>query len=314
LTDEQLKAIEQLESYRAITSWSSVGTDANGNPIEDKAEITIEYTKEPLARRMAMMIDTTSEVTQTVQTFDIYQIGQDMYMNAGEDIGWMRIQQDNSPFDDPNVALLTGGQLFSNLNDLKRVRPDQKINGVDSRHYTFDEQVLGKLIGDATGDVNAEGDVWIAKDGGFVTKYEISIEIKDGNAGMLDPTMANGTFNMAWELRDVNSKDITIELPAEAAAGAQLAGFDEDFPTPDGSTIQAASNAFVIVQTDLPVADATAFYDEALADLGWTKDEAGSGEFGDMTSLRYTKDGVELSILISVDSESGKTQVMANAQ
>ena len=34
LTDEQLKAIEKLDSYRAVTSWSSKGTDAEGKPID----------------------------------------------------------------------------------------------------------------------------------------------------------------------------------------------------------------------------------------------------------------------------------------
>ena len=235
-------------------------------------------------------------------------------MNAGADVGWIRIQQDQSPFDDPSISLMTGGQLFNNLEDLKRVRPDEKINGVDSRHYTFDEKVLGKLIGDATGDVKADGDVWIAKDGGYVTKYVLTIEVKGGNAGMLDPNMAEGTFSMAWELQDVNNKDIKIELPAEAAAGTSLAGFDGDFPTPEGSTVQASSNTFVIVQTDLAVEDAAKFYEEALTKLGWTKDDGESGAFGGMSSLSFTKDGVQLSVLINKDEASGKTQIMANAQ
>jgi hypothetical protein len=314
LTDEQLKAIEKLDSYRAVTSWTSKGTDAEGKPIDDSAEISIEYTKEPLARSMSMAIDSTSELTSTKQSFDIYQIDKDMYMNAGADVGWIRIQQDQSPFDDPSISLMTGGQLFSNLEDLKRVRPDEKINGIDSRHYTFDEQVLGKLIGEATGDVKADGDVWIAKDGGYVTKYVLAIEVKGGNAGMLDPNMAEGTFSMAWELRDVNNKDIKIELPAEAKAGTSLAGFDGDFPTPEGATVNASSASFVIVQTDLPVEDAAKFYEEALTKLGWTKDDSNSGGFGGMSSLSFTKDGVQLSVLINKDEASGKTQIMANAQ
>ena len=314
LTDEQLKAIEKLDSYRAVTTWNSKGTDAEGKPIDDSAEINIEYTKEPLARHMSMGIDSTSDVTPTVQYFDIYQIDKDMYMNAGQDVGWIRIQQDQSPFDDPSISLMTGGQLFNNLEDLKRVRPDEKVNGVDSRHYTFDEKVLGKLIGDATGDVKADGDVWIAKDGGYVTKYVLMIEVKGGNAGMLDPNMAEGTFSMAWELRDVNNKDIKIELPAEAKAGTSLAGFDGDFPTPEGATVNASSASFVIVQTDLPVEDAAKFYDEALTKLGWTKDDSNSGAFGSTSSLSFTKDGVQLSVLINQDEATGKTQIMANAQ
>ena len=170
------------------------------------------------------------------------------------------------------------------------------------------------LFGSATGDVKADGDVWIAKDGGYVTKYVLAIEVKGGNAGMLDPNMAEGTFSMAWELQDVNKKDIKIELPAEAAAGTSLAGFDGDFPSPEGSTVQASSNTFFIVQTDLAVEDAAKFYEEALTKLGWTKDDSNSGAFGGMSSLSFTKDGVQLSVLINKDETSGKTQIMANAQ
>ena len=314
LTEAQLEAIEKLDSYRAIVTWTSQGTDAEGNPIDDTLQMTVEYTKEPLARRMTMAIDSSTQPTQTLQSYDMYQIGQDMYMNGGSDVGWIRIQNDESPFSDPSVMLMTDGQIFSNLENFDRVRPDEKINGVDSRHYKFDEQSLGKLIGDASGEVKADGEVWIAKDGGFVTKYLLTIEVKDGNAGSLDPNMVDGTFNMSWELKDVNSKDITIELPAEATAATNLAGFESGFPTPDGATVQASSNTFVIVLTDLPVADATAFYEEALADLGWTKDEGSSGTFGDMTSLTFSKDGTQLSLVIMIDEASGKTQIMANAQ
>ena len=119
---------------------------------------------------------------------------------------------------------------------------------------------------------------------------------------------------MAWELRDVNNKDIEIELPAEAKAGTSLAGFDGDFPTPEGATLQASSGMFVIVQTDLTVEDAAKFYDETLSKLGWTSDESSSNSFGDMSSLSFTKDGVQLSVLISKDEATGKTQIMANAQ
>ena len=42
LTDEQLKAIEKLDSYRAVTSWTSKGTDAEGKPIDSSAGISIE--------------------------------------------------------------------------------------------------------------------------------------------------------------------------------------------------------------------------------------------------------------------------------
>jgi len=314
LSEDQLKDIENLDSYRAITTWSSKGKDAEGKALENSTEITIEYTKEPPAQHMAMATSSTNaDQTEDVQAFDIYQIGKDMYMSSGEDGTWMRVQQDESPID-PSFSGLSGGQFFTNLEDLKRVRPDQNINGIDSRHYTYDERVLGMLFGSATGDVKAEGDVWIAKDGGYVTKYVVTIEVKNGSGDILAPTMTEGSSSLAWELQEVNSKDLKIELPKEAVAGATLAGFDEAFPTPEGSSVQASSGDFAMIQTDLTAEEVAKFYEDTLSKLGWTKDESSSSAFGGMTSLSFAKDGVQLSVMISADEDSGKTQIMASAQ
>lgn len=313
LSEDQLAALEKLESYRLVVTFSSKGTDAEGEPIDDIAEIITEYTRDPEARRMVMNFVDNTDPGAEQDALESFQIGQDMYMFAGDDVGWMRISTEESPFADPDLAMITSGNIFSDLEEMRRVRPDEKISGIDSRHYEFDEQVLGKVFGQDVGAVTATGDVWIAKDGGFVTKYVLAIEVAGGNGGIFDPNLASGVIEMSFELQDVNG-DITIELPEEAAAGATLAGFTGAFPVPDGSRVQAASANFTIVESDVPVAEALAFYEQALAELGWTKDEAGSMTMGDMASFTFTKDGVLLSLLVSLDSNTGKTQIMANAQ
>jgi len=313
LSEDQLAALEALDSYRLLVSFSSKGTDADGQPIDDVAQITTEYTKDPEARRLVMNFVDNTDPSAEQLPLESFQIGSDMYMFAGEDMGWMRISSEESPFDDPELSMITSGNIFSNLEQLRRVRPDEEIGGIDSRHYQFDEQVLSKVFGEDVGDVKASGDVWIAKDGGFVTKYALVIDVKSGSGGLFDPTLASGVIEMSFELQDVNS-DITIELPEEATAGATLAGFDGAFPVPDGGRIQAASANFTIVESDAPVAEMIAFYEEALAALGWTKDEQGSFSMDDMASTTFTKDGVQLSLVVSLDSDSGKTQIMASAQ
>jgi hypothetical protein len=313
LSEEQLAALEELDSYRLVVSFSSKGTDADGATIDDSAEIITEYTQDPEARRMVMNFVDNTDPSAAPDSMESFQIGQDMYMFAGEDVGWMRISTEESPFADPELSMITSGNIFSNLDELRRVRPDQKIGGIDSRHYQFDEQVLSKVFGEDVGDVTATGDVWIAKDGGFVTKYVLSIDVASGNGGIFDPNLASGAIEMSFELQDVNG-DITIEVPEEAAAGASLAGFDGAFPAPEGSRVQAASANFTILESDAPVAEVVAFYEEAMAELGWTKDEEGSMTMGDMASYTFTKDGVQLSLLVSLDSNTGKTQIMVSAE
>jgi predicted small lipoprotein YifL len=313
LSEDQLAALEKLESYRLVVTFSSKGTDAEGEPIDDMAEIVTEYTRDPEARRMVMNFVDNTDPSAEQDAMESFQIGTDMYMFAGEDVGWMRVSTEESPFADPELSMITSGNIFSDLEEMRRVRPYERISGIDSRHYEFDEQVLGRVFGQDAGNVTATGDVWIAKDGGFVTKYVLTIEVAGGNGGIFDPTLTNGVIEMSFELQDVNG-DISIELPEEAAAGATLAGFSGAFPMPDGSRVQAASANFTIVESDVPVAEVLAFYEQALAELGWAKDEAGSMTMGDMASYTFTKDGVNLSLLVSLDSNTGKTQIMANAE
>ncbi len=314
LDEEQLAALEKLESYRLVINFISKGSDAEGNPIDTEGEIITEFNRADNARHMVMNFVDNSDPTAPQSPVEVFQIGTDLIMFAGDDVGWIRISTEDSPFSDPDLAMMTSGNVFTDLENMRRVRPDEKIGGIDSRHYQFDEaSVLSKLFDAEMDNVAASGDVWIAKDGGYVTKYSLVIDVDGGSGGMFDPTMAKGTMTMDFELQDVNS-NITIEAPEDAMASTNLAGFDSPFPMPEDASIQAASANFTILTSAMPVADVVAFYDEALAELGWIKDESGSMSMGDMASLSFSKDGVTLSLIVSLDSSTGKTQIMANAE
>ncbi len=262
---------------------------------------------------VVLFTDNTDPEAQQEPT-EMYQLDQDMYMYAGKENGWLRISTQDTPFDDPELSLISSGNIFSNLEELKRVRPDQKINGIDSRHYQFNEKALTKLLNLDTGQATANGDVWIAKDGGYVTKYVVTIEVKNSNGGILDPNMVEGSLEMTYELQEVNG-NIKIELPAEATAGVRLPGFeDEGFPMPPDSTTQMASGQMIVLQSKTPPDAAAAFYETALADMGWSKDEQASMSFQGMSSLAFTKDGVVLNLIITTDESTGQTQIMANIQ
>ncbi len=311
---EELTALEDLNSYRLVVSYVTQGVDSEGNPIDNSAEIISEYTKDPQARRMTVNYTDNANPDDQLGTMETYQIGQDVYMFIGDDMGWMRISLEESLFEDTELAMLSSGGIFSDLGNLDRVRPDQRINGIDSRRYRFNERTLSEFFSEQMGAVSGEGEVWIAKDGGYVTKYVLSLQVRDDSPGEFEGNMVEGVVEVTFELKDVNS-DITIELPAEAAAGIALAGFEDDsFPIPDGSRIQAATANFTIIESETPAEEVVAFYEEALAALGWTKDAQGSMSFGSMTSLAFTKGNAKLTLLVTADEDTGKTQVMVNTE
>lgn len=312
----RLAALEQLDSYRVLMTYTSKGVDAENNPVDNSAEILAEYTKDPEASRTVFTILDNAATDEEERTFtwEIYQIGQELYMSMGDEMGWMRTSAEDSPLADSVLGVFSGGDFFTNLGLMQRVRPDQRINGIDSRHYRFDERVLAAVFDEDVDDISATGDVWIAKDGDFVTKYTATITYRGGQGTGFGGEQITGTTEIAFEVKDINTP-ITIEIPTDATAGARLAGFErDDFPIPAGARVQVASSNFTIIESDMTVAELTAFFEEALVGLGWSKDDQASMSFGNMSSLAFTKGAVQLSILLNFSDETGTTQIMINAE
>lgn len=312
----QLSKLEALDSYRAQMVFHSEGLQADGTEVNDTVTIDTAYSAADDARAMTMQIESLDTDEFGTEGIEFYQIGQDMYMYGGEETGWIRVSGEQSPFADPGMGFLTeSSTIFTDLEGLDRKRPDQEIAGIDSRHYTFDEKAIAEFLGlGEDEEVKAEGEVWIAKDGGFITKYILEMTVEAGGAGELDATLDSGTIQMNFELVEAN-EDVEIELPEEAVSGTAMAGFGgEDFPMPEGASVVASTAQFAIVQTDLTVEEAQQFYESALQELGWTKDESGSSSFGEMSSLAFTKEGATLTVLIQTDASTNLTQIMLNAE
>ena len=314
----QLGKLDNLTSYRARTFYQSEGTRDDGTPVQDSVSVESAYVSDDGVdkRFMSMQLNSLdNEDAAAFGGFEFYQIGQDMYMFTGEEMGWIRISDDQSPFQDPSTQfLLDSSVVFSNLKDLKRERPDEEIAGIVSSHYTFDQSAMLDFLNAGQGNLTADGEVWIAQDGDYVTKYIVNVNVDSGGAGQLDPSLSSGTLQLGFELTEAN-EDITIDLPEDAISGTNLVGFgDAPLPVPEGATVAASTAQFAVIQTDLPVEEAQQFYDDALQALGWTKDESGSMSFGDMVSLSYSKDNVKLTVLIQVDASTGITGVMLNAE
>lgn len=316
LTAEQLASLDELDSYRAYTLIASQGTAIDGSEEDITIEVATAYTSDPVARYVQMKI--ADEDSDTVDdtgsgTLEFYQLGDNFYASFEET--WVQMSGQETPFEDPDSEfLMNSGALLSDLDNLERQRPDEQINGVDSRHYTFEEDALAAWLSPEAGAVTAKGEVWIAKDGDYVTRYVLDVEIEESAGGLLAPTLSQGTLHMEFELSDVNS-DIVIEIPKDAATQAALAGFDDGpFPVPTDATTTMSSAEFTILLTELTSEETQAFYEEALSAQGWTLNEDATGGFGDFMSMEFSKGPLTLSLLISPDEASGKTQVMAGVE
>lgn len=314
LDESRLKALEELNSFRTVMVFTVKGTGAEGKPMDTTLEITTEYARDADARRVLIRFTdhTASENGQNVS--EVYHVGRDVYLYGGEDVGWMRVSEDRSPLGDPDFALLTSGNVFTDMKDMERVRPDETVNGIASRHYRFTEKMLGKLIDQRNAAISARGDVWIAKDGDYITRYRFLLEVKNSEVPDTFSGLTNGTAEVRYDLTDVN-KPLRIELPEAARAGVSLPGFeDQAFPIPPEATTQMAGSGMLMLVSPWSPAEVAAFYEEALSGLGWIKNEQGSMSFEDMQLLTFTRDNLTLSISIFVDSGTNQTSIAVRVE
>ncbi len=87
---------------------------------------------------------------------------------------------------------------------------DESVAGVAAEHYSFSIQGLGADSGWLV-DAN-QGDVWVAKDGGYVLKYTV-------NVSMRSDAQSTESYNvqLTLELTSVN-QPVTIQVPAQCPA------------------------------------------------------------------------------------------------
>jgi hypothetical protein len=175
----------------------------------------------------------------------------------------------------------------------------EEINGVAVLHYKFDETNVKRQSGK---NDHAQGEFWMAEDGGYLVKYELSAEISSDTF--------TGTRRWSYELNPSIGEDavrlpdscqpMLTDLPKlqDAADTVMQPGFQQYFT--------AASRSEVIK-----------FYNEALPPLGWQVLPGSKPEEMDLTSAvqtpaftRETPAGATL-LVIRLDETDSRLRITA---
>ena len=130
----------------------------------------------------------------------------------------------------------------------------EEMNGTSANHFTFDQRALGQ--GDSA---TSTGEMWVASEGGYVVKYVQTTKAKADFFG----EGIEGTLSWDYELTAVN-QPATITVPVGCPTGLL------NTPTlPDASNIESVPGELTF-DTASSLADIAAFYQSAIASLGWT--------------------------------------------
>lgn len=263
-------------------------------------------------------LDMTADSDQdTPQEVAMISVDDTTYVKMGDQ--WMSMPRGEAGSEESMSASLD--DLVEDMDELDRVGKE-KVNGVDTIHYKYKDvnlfkntlnDILQQALQDKTDaaqfklvDAKSNGDIWIAKKGGYVVKVDINMDATfkkadsatDANA----PDKIHVQMSNVTDVTNVNG-NITIEPPADAPKPGEFTvpGFEPGaFPVPEQTTVDGSFGGMTNLTSSLSVDDVNAFYDKELTKMGWTKTD------GPMPS--WSKDGQSF-ILMVTPGENGTTSI-----
>jgi len=301
LTDAEaaLEALRKLKSFRSYTHYIWTRQEEGEAKESSELEIRGEHVAEPPSQRL--IITPGGDIMAEEGPDEIIQI-EDRTWYKLEEGQWIQVaQQEFLPFG----TMINAVASLRDLHGARRLWPDETVNGIRCRRYSFTEKSLPYFLD--LGELSkVEGKLWVAVEGDFVVKYTLHAEGEDLK---ISEKPGHVTMDILYEISDVGA-DIVIEPPT--GGGAAIAGFAEgEFPVPEDAEMTMSSPGFTIFATELPVAEVAEFYKERLMELGWTKTD--ETDLGSMVNLSFTKDAQELNLMIGKSEESDKTQIIVNS-
>lgn len=228
-----------LQNYRARLTTSFSGTQLGSNSDWSRS-MTLTVLKQPATRLLAY---SETGMVNSVPAFLAFQgyMGESLYLR-NEPSGKCFATFNRSTFNSGN---LVEPASFLPLPDKLNVsQGEEQVNGIPSLSYTFQ---AGDLIAD--GSPQGSGQVWLAKDGNYITKYLFTLS---GDKQVFDAD-TSGTFTWEYQLEAVDASSTNL-LPADCP-----------IPLPQLPSVKDAFNqvtypGFLSFETSLAPVDVLQFY------------------------------------------------------
>lgn len=296
-----------ISSYRGEFIITFDGLTA-GEQTQGSMNMLTEMTTVPLAQHFTLSLeglDLGDELEGLALTdMEFYMVENTMYANMGFGTGWLKFP--GMTVEDFQESIILPEEFVDLPQTGKRKLLPEKVNGVSCWHYVIDDP---SFFDDATEFDTFEADAWIAVDGGYLVKLDMTttgIFSDEVNEGI---SLEEGTMIIVFNLLSVD-EDFTIELPEEALAADDF-GFGGDFlgdqewtredvPMPEDAEIDLVLDGSVFFYTNLTVVETSDFMTEQLEANGWVQaGESFSSEdsfIGDFTKATET-----LTLMINPD-------------
>jgi hypothetical protein len=276
-----------IQSYRGDFTMMFDGTSELGQ-VNGSIIMHIESTYDPPRHHTTMKMDgyDLDLGWADFSSFEFYIVEDTMYFNYGNGGDWIPLPSD---LEDLFSEEFVSPENFIDFPEkaMRRWQPED-VNGVKAWHYVLDEGYFSEKYNQYD---DVTGDIWIAVDGGYVVKVDVSLTGTFSPNKFGDQPIDQGTIRYSYSLRDVNA-NFAIQLPGETASVENSPpsentpvpedtpssdGQDEDvilvredIPLPPDAKINNASGSNITATTQLSFEDAVEFFQTQLPAYGWT--------------------------------------------
>jgi hypothetical protein len=293
-----------LTSYRMQMLMRVNGMEA-GEEVSMVLDMSMEFTSEPPAQHALISMEGV-EGAEEFGNIEMYIVEDTMYMRLGED--WMSLPAEGDPLSD--IGAFSSDEMLADTCGWHRLE-DTEVNDIQVQHWTFDKQDLEAcataLQLEDLGELSeARGDLYIAAEENYLVRMEMVLEGNNMASALEEEgTLDEARIEILMDLSDIN-EPFTIELPEEAMGSGS--GLPEDIPLIADAEEVTSLMGFITFMSPSTPEEVTDFYKIEMANNGWS--EVSAEEMAGMFLLEYLKDGRTASLMISEDSETGKTSVL----
>jgi hypothetical protein len=210
--------IGMREGLASLNSYHSIMKIINNGPTpqdRQESEVTIRFSSDEDSRHMhTESLSSSSEDPEIFESMeDQYQIGLNTCSISTSDGSTDVTTEEMTPLIRDMVDSTT------NLFDINITIPNptyvgaETLNGIETNRYTFRVTGLGDYSGDEV--TQADGEYWVARDGQYLVKYELILEVRNAPEGDTDAEVMHSEYS--FELTEIN-QPISVSMPAECAS------------------------------------------------------------------------------------------------
>jgi hypothetical protein len=283
--------LSQLESYRVAITWKLTGKTTDGKNVEEQTTYT-QALHRPSNTSYTLVVENKPGAQGTRS--EIYSVGDTLYIYE-KDRGVCQ------------PAMMAGmGDMLRGITDsmtaplrtgdAKLVNRGETINGILTDRYTLDEASASQF-----GAVVEKADLWVAREGGYLVKYDLTIKVMPGSMNPANipadvATFSEGTIAYNWTLEDINKTTITIP----SVCSSQTVGVD--LPLPPGTQVDMAMGNITMGKAKASMDSVLAFFKTEYPKLGYQLTyETGDAQSGYI--LEFAKSGQKVTVQFSTSSD-----------